>query len=286
MGWHQKDRPPKLWANNDFRVKLGTAIPGLRMFAINYKNKNSSSFSANSDVPYSCEGDNIQTIKKSFKANKIAICQVDVLGHSMGGLLARIWAESGMGWYFRNDNYWMGDIHKLITLDSPHYGSFLADLGIGCIQYPYTGWKLIKKGMILERAEKAGYSFTNGALFDLMTTSIPIRTMDNTPTVMASHAIAGYYAVSNLNSIPACYQGIHKQLKSLGFDPSPYLITGQSDLVVSVDSQAGGFSSYTLDVFSHHHMAATTDNVVANMAELLNAPSKSGLFGEGFPEKE
>ncbi|MFA5144024.1 MAG: hypothetical protein WC522_07675 [Candidatus Omnitrophota bacterium] len=275
---------PAMWGENNFRVNLGTSISGLRMFAVNYAKKNGNSFSDNSDVPYSCSGDNIQSIKKSFKSNRIAIAQVDVLGHSMGGLLARIFAGSDS--YYNENNFGKGDIHKLITLDSPHYGSFLADLGIGCIKYPHTGWKLIKKGMLLERAEEKGYSFTKGALFDLMTTSYAIKTMNKTPATMASHAIAGYYAISSLDLIPACYSGIHKLLKSLDFDPSVYALTGKSDLVVSFNSQAGGFSSYTLDVFSHHHMAATADNVVDNMVELLNAPSNSELFGEGFPQKE
>ena len=43
-----------------------------------------------------------------------------------------------------------------------------------------------------------------------------------------------------------------KVLKSLDFDPSVYVIKGKSDLVVLVNSQAGGLSSYALDIGDHH----------------------------------
>ncbi|MDD5428150.1 MAG: hypothetical protein PHI58_02810 [Candidatus Omnitrophica bacterium] len=277
---------PAMWWKGDFRVKLNAAVPGLRIFTVDYSKKNANKFSDNKDVPYYCEGYSILRVKSIFKTNKISMIQADVLGHSMGGLLARIWAGAGEDKYFRDDNFRKGDIHKLITLNTPHYGSFLADLGMGCMNHSYTGRKLdFKIGLFLV-AEMSGCSFTRGAVLDLMSTSIPIKNMNKTRTGVASHAIAGDYAVSDLSAIPASYAGIHKSLKFLGFDPSPYVITGRSDLVVSLGSQAGGFGSYTLDIFKHHHTDAATDSVVANMVELLNAPSNNRLFSEGFPLKE
>ncbi len=70
----------------------------------------------------------------SLRDRDIAATQADVFGHSMGGLLSRLHAADLDGSYLRGDdcaddpcatdnNYGAGDIHKLVTADSPHFGS-------------------------------------------------------------------------------------------------------------------------------------------------------------------
>lgn len=59
----------------------------------------------------------------------LAATQADVVGHSMGGLLARVYAsESYHPQYRRAENYGRGDIRRLVTLNTPHFGSELAEL--------------------------------------------------------------------------------------------------------------------------------------------------------------
>lgn len=59
----------------------------------------------------------------------LAVTQADVVGHSMGGLLARVHADPNYnGGYRRSENFYHGDIHRLITICTPHYGSELAML--------------------------------------------------------------------------------------------------------------------------------------------------------------
>ena len=55
----------------------------------------------------------------------IAATQVDVVAHSMGGLVtrARVAQESYRSW----DNYHKGEFHKIITVGTPHLGSPAAD---------------------------------------------------------------------------------------------------------------------------------------------------------------
>ena len=57
---------------------------------------------------------------------KLAATQADVIGHSMGGLLARAHASAHYNPnYKRAENFMKGDIHRLITLNTPHHGSEL-----------------------------------------------------------------------------------------------------------------------------------------------------------------
>ncbi len=68
----------------------------------------------------------IQKVLRVLRSRGIAATQADFLGHSMGGLLARLYASQYQGIaYLRDDNLQVGDIHKLITVDSPHNGSQL-----------------------------------------------------------------------------------------------------------------------------------------------------------------
>lgn len=54
---------------------------------------------------------------------KLAATQADVIGHSMGGLLARVYAARSD--YRRSENLGEGDIRRLITICTPHHGSEL-----------------------------------------------------------------------------------------------------------------------------------------------------------------
>ncbi len=62
-----------------------------------------------------------------LRGTGVATTQVDVVGHSMGGILARLYAANTSGDYIRDTNYGAGDINRLISLDTPHWGSPLAN---------------------------------------------------------------------------------------------------------------------------------------------------------------
>lgn len=59
---------------------------------------------------------------------KIAATQAIVIGHSMGGILARVWASDNYNpTYKRPENFNQGDIDRLLTLNTPHFGSELME---------------------------------------------------------------------------------------------------------------------------------------------------------------
>jgi hypothetical protein len=61
---------------------------------------------------------------------QVADVQADVVAHSMGGVIIRTLAAppipSGSYTFYSNDNFGAGDIHKLITIDTPHLGTPVA----------------------------------------------------------------------------------------------------------------------------------------------------------------
>jgi pimeloyl-ACP methyl ester carboxylesterase len=91
-------------------------------FAGDYAGTNASSFSTNQGR---VQGFVAQALT-SFRRKGYAATQADVIGHSMGGLLTRLYAGSQN--FQRPDNLNKGDIHRLITLDTPHFGSNFANL--------------------------------------------------------------------------------------------------------------------------------------------------------------
>lgn len=59
----------------------------------------------------------------------LAATQADVIGHSMGGLLPRVYASPAFNPdYERPENFEAGDINRLLTINTPHFGSDLSDL--------------------------------------------------------------------------------------------------------------------------------------------------------------
>ena len=87
-----------------------------------YHATNASSFSVNFPSVQTFVGNGLQTVHDLG----FAATQADVVGHSMGGLLTRLYAGSPV--FERPDNLNLGDIHRLITIDTPHFGASLANL--------------------------------------------------------------------------------------------------------------------------------------------------------------
>jgi len=79
------------------------------------------------------EGSRIGGIRQALRFYRdeldLAATQAIVIGHSMGGLLARVWASDAYNPdYRRPENFMQGDIDRLLTLNTPHHGSELVEL--------------------------------------------------------------------------------------------------------------------------------------------------------------
>ncbi|MFK5892278.1 MAG: PQQ-binding-like beta-propeller repeat protein [Pseudomonadota bacterium] len=69
----------------------------------------------------------VNQVRKQFRDSGVAISQVDVIGHSMGGLISRARIKYSQDPYLNILNFGKGDIHKLITIGSPHFGTNIAN---------------------------------------------------------------------------------------------------------------------------------------------------------------
>jgi len=214
-----------------------------------------------------------------LRSENFAVVQADVFGHSMGGLLGRIWAGEAI--YKRSENFNEGDINKLVTIDSPHFGSVLADLSIVFL----ATLNLTNSLVLLETARNAGFAIDDGAIDNLATFSSEIATIRGTTTDVLSHSIVGDFILDvDLDLVPGPLGNFFKMLKFFGFDTSVDVIPGSSDLVVSTTSQAGGLVQPSTSTFNHVHTGATSNpEVEAKAVEVSNAPLDDPVFSPGFP---
>jgi len=103
-----------------------------------------------------------------------AATQADVVAHSMGGILTRLYVASAN--YIRPDNFNLGDIHRLMTLDTPYGGSNFASLIIALhTQNP----KAIEASV--SKLVGADAFVTNGAVCDLAENSAGLMALSPTP---------------------------------------------------------------------------------------------------------
>jgi len=110
---------------------------GFKVFAVDYtaSNGNSSSgpssFEDNTMVLWANPGGIQEALDHYRNDLKIAATRADIVGHSLGGVLARVYAsEHYHPEYKRAGNFMKGDINRLITLASTHFGSHLGELQI------------------------------------------------------------------------------------------------------------------------------------------------------------
>jgi Bacterial Ig-like domain (group 2) len=185
----------------------------------------------------------------------LAATQVDYVGHSMGGLLGRMYAADLGHDYVRDDNYGAGDFRKLITVDTPHWGSPLANI----IDEIETSHPLCRR-LLDPLAAGLHYCLTCGAVRDLRTDSAEIAALP--PVSVPTHAIAGVggstianiagWYVSTLPMSPRALPLLLQTLGICGVGPNSLFGSEDHDLVVSLPSQSGGLvPASNTDVFDY-----------------------------------
>lgn len=220
-------------------------------------------------------------------SNKIAASKVDIVSHSMGGILSRL--------YLQSIDY-KDDIHKLITLNTPHSGSQQANLLSDTTQ---TFFHNILCPILNTDAAGLGSCF-NGAVNDLHVDSDAILDSLNgignlNSNLIPSHAIVTYDTISNHLPSPNLYLSIFFPLPSFAVfqveremeDFLHQLFGGEpNDLIVAGSSQRGGLpeNATTIIASSQAHTGSSTNTEVLNkVISLLDANVTSTSFSQsGF----
>lgn len=238
-------RPPVvfvhgLWSDSDtwaaFPTAAATVLP-IREFADYGGAAASSSLASNKGVVYN----HIQQALERCRRASIRCTRVDVIGHSMGGLLTRIHSNSAL--YATALNRYHGNVRKLITLDTPHTGSPLANLLSAIALDPSSEGAVMRA--LFERFKKPIHL---GAIFDLSTDSAPITTLQQCP--VPAHAQVGIGGPDLLGTVFLPMGGFYRALFLVS------VITGtdvfgptQHDVLVGRLSQEGGLPASATTLF-------------------------------------
>ncbi|MFA5144017.1 MAG: alpha/beta hydrolase [Candidatus Omnitrophota bacterium] len=266
------------WLN--FENKVYDAIPGIYTVIADYEATNADYFTINMWVVRQY----LNKARAVMRESGIAMVRADIVAHSMGGILSRLWSCTGSGpcRYLRDDNFHKGDINKLISIDSPYLGSFLSDVTLFFMRnYP-------NKAVVDLFTKLAGdlkQPVDKGAVTDLATDSLILQFINSHYFDMWSHAIAGDYIVPggdfDLIGDPSL-RLMHKAYKIAGVSMYEYIVDGRSDLVVSLHSQFGGLHGAAITTYNHDHMNFKTQEVVDSVVFLLNSKASDEYFHKGY----
>jgi photosystem II stability/assembly factor-like uncharacterized protein len=166
-----------------------------------------------------------------LRSRRIAASQVDVVGHSMGGLVARARERDPRLPFRRRENRNLGELHKLITIGTPHKGSPLAD------------WLWAHKDCLGAKTLAALINHPLGqAIYDLQTTSPTLSLLNGTTT--PTYAIYGEKPLLTTETEKFLDDVIH--WVDLGKTTiSTMMGTDGDDVIVPVPSQQGGLAAGT-----------------------------------------
>ena len=123
------ETPDNTWIDTNFTNTLDAN--GFNPYIADYTTHNAETFDPY-DIPrignhgIDSIRSKIHDIIDDYHRRSIAISQVDIVGHSMGGLMARGFVQQDD--YKSPQNYMEGYIHRLITIGTPHFGAQLAKI--------------------------------------------------------------------------------------------------------------------------------------------------------------
>ena len=256
--------------------------------------------------PFSAYGgllnQDIRTMLNILRLNGTAVTRADVVAHSMGGILTRIDANDRGAALPQNFN--SGYIRRVITVDTPHWGSSAAPvLSLLAANVPWFNAEL----------NISGHSVVNGAVQDLSPSSYAINSGGVTsaalkPLPLPSYAIGGFVGSDGDFSkdiwIPILYGQALFATLSLNQSQRNSLATllcGQmftvfdddlamagklflfqaNDGVVALPSQNGGCGSVYNFGDVEHTVAPGSQAIQSKILSLLQGPVSS--FDSGFP---
>jgi triacylglycerol esterase/lipase EstA (alpha/beta hydrolase family) len=233
----------------------------------------------------------IHNILKVYNSFSIAASQVDIVAHSMGGLMARGFVQQDD--YKVPDNFMKGSIHRLITIGTPHFGGPLSKFLYEHRDDLYCFFN--EKPGILPAQEcniriqpiqlETFYEIHNrlidqGGIKSLIPNSTAYSHLCQTP--VSSYAIAGSWkskATDSHSDQERVYKVITKnpefRLDEDGFQ-------GDNDLVVSITSQLGGLQNQTRQPDSNNipNNSSVYNNTVHVIGYIMGNDANENVFSE------
>ncbi len=242
---------------NEFTTGLKEQLIGLQPCVADYGPSNGGTVSYNTQIVLPQAFRCLREFKKSQNA---AAGQLDFIVHSMGGLISNSMPQYP-ALFQGTATYGAGYIHKLITIDTPYYGSPLA-LNLGA-----SNWAC-KTFM-----NTSGFA-VDGAITDLTPNSVALTGLLPLPGLYYKHAISGQLsaqqdynadlfvrAIIPLTPCGSVFDVAGETDPNL-FDFNAYFgaatdptYMGASDMVVSELSQLGPLQNYSTSITGYAHLS-------------------------------
>ena len=249
-----------------------------------YHATNASNFSVNAPMVKAFVADGLQKVRDLG----YAATQADVVAHSMGGLLTRLYAGSSA--YQRPDNFGLGDVRRLVTLDTPHSGASTANLIVSLNANSLVFRAL---GDLLSGIRGVGFStpiFNQGAVCDLAENSPALQSLAD-GTNLSSQVITAtggppgtasggpYWLPLELAlTAQACFINSPVPVGCAYIFPQDvvddFRFRQQNDAIVPLSSEQGGIGGINFPTYIHTSVTGGAD--VANQTfTLLDGPSSA-----------
>ena len=243
---------------------------------------------------------NIREYLKDLRQKGFTITRVDYMGHSMGGIWGRLVKQIYPKNIFTYDK---GYINRIITVDTPHLGSFMADLG----NIILDGADVDIWGLGNARDFYCSVSFIFGrpmclgAVDDLTTEGCVewLKAVD-----LPAHAVVGNIYIdtaclllslsdripeANAKVVAKLFKIMEMILKDINPDwgcenwINLLDVPTYTDYVVSLTSEKGGLDEpYEVSEFNMWHMACFTEEVNSEVMGLLNTSVDNPAFADYF----
>lgn len=158
--WDRSARePPAEPAAGEVSMVTALRRQGHAVFLLDFRETNGSSrgrpkdsdFAGNARTFWTAPMGAYDALRTYREGLDVAVAQVDVVGHSLGGLIPRLWASTHYNppgdaapvfdrertrAFRRADNFGRGDVHRLVTIGTPHQGSDFASLAVALQDMP------------------------------------------------------------------------------------------------------------------------------------------------------
>ncbi len=282
-----------VWTNSNsgFEGVLKNDIRGIQISLVDYKTSNASYFVVNWPiVSY-----HVRTEINKLRCLGVAVSQVDIIAHSMGGLLSRIFSQM-KNLYETKDNFKEGYINKLITIDTAHYGAIPADL----ITWLRDGDP--RAGIVLSIPERELFKLCfrvsspqfgpidEGAVDEQTVKHLKIDAPLKPSSIPSFTAVGDITLNKNIldfaDDLDPPLNALFVILKWFGVDTTFYYLPSfldyiqETDCIVEGISQRGGLCGQATQTWAHSHgLAIKNPDVQKKAIFLLNSDVKTGNFG-------
>ncbi len=267
-----------LWSDaGTWQFDLATD-PRFEVYFVDYSDTNASYFSVNADKP----NIGIQAVTARMREQGVAVTQVELYSHSMGGILSRLTVAADG--YYSNETYGEGNVNRIITANTPHFGTPAANRIIDIREITLPGLIPDPGDIFAGIVEEIVGPIDEGAVDDLIEWSDPLQAIPQVE--VPSHVFVGVGADADLLSIlaqqvPVIGGQLEDLFEFLGIDPIQWF-DEPHDGLVEESSQASMMPMSARTIFDGDDSIHTATNDSVNYsnggAALLNMAVGSEVF--------